>query len=128
MMCVDRTSITNELKGPWHRGCSSARRRRVDVDVLATLRNHAEGDRAVHVPDGGGVRFWQLLDERHKEIQRAPKGSKEVDWTVRFALPTRKSPQAHIRDLPRSTGASASRPGWRLNRIGGGLAAPLRPD
>ena len=71
----EKTGLEAELNVPNHilvpRGAKT-----LDVDVLATLRNHAEVDRAVHVPDGGGVHFWQLLNERHKEVQRAPTAAK----------------------------------------------------
>ncbi len=72
---VEKTGLEAELNVPDHIAVPSGAKT-LDVDVLATLRNHAEDDRAVHVSDGGGVHFWQLLDERHKEVQRAPAAAK----------------------------------------------------
>ncbi len=75
---VEKTGLEAELNIPDHilvpSGANS-----VDVDVLASLRNHSDDGRAVHAPDGGGVHFWQLLDANHKEVQRAPAAAKSID-------------------------------------------------
>ena len=71
----EKTGLETELNLPDHvlvpRGAKT-----LDVDVLVALRNHDEDDRAVHVPNGGDVHFWQLLNERQKEVQRAPAAAK----------------------------------------------------
>ena len=72
---VEKTGLEAELNVPDHVVVPSGAKT-IDVDVLATIYNHDEDDRAVHVPDAGDVHFWQLLDDGHKEVQRAPKGAK----------------------------------------------------
>lgn len=71
---VEKTGLEAELNLPDHIAVPSGAKT-LDVDVLATLRNHDEDDRAVHVSNGD-VHFWQLLNERHKEVQRAPAAAK----------------------------------------------------
>ncbi len=72
---VEKTGLEAELNVPNHIMVTSGAKT-IDVDVLATIRNHDEDDHAVHVNDGGDEHFWQLLDDNHKEVQRAPKGAK----------------------------------------------------
>ncbi len=72
---VEKTGLEAELNVPDHIVVPSGAKT-LDIDVLATLRNHDEADRVVHVPGSGDVHFWQLLDERHREVQRAPKAAK----------------------------------------------------
>ncbi len=68
---VEKTGLEAELNVPDHIMVPSGANS-VDVDVLASLRNHSEDGHVVHVPDSDGVHFWQLLDANHKEVQRAP--------------------------------------------------------
>ena len=70
----EKTGLETELNLPDHVLMPSGAKT-LDVDVLVALRNHDEDDRVVHVPDGG-VHFWQLLNERHKEVQRSPAAAK----------------------------------------------------
>lgn len=75
---VEKTGLEAELSVPDHVLIPS-RARAVKVEVLATLRNHDEVARAVHVTNSGDVHFWHLLDDRHKEVQRAPAAAKVKD-------------------------------------------------
>ncbi|MHC4219849.1 MAG: hypothetical protein ACYSU7_15515 [Planctomycetota bacterium] len=68
---AEKTGLEAELNVPDHVMVPSGVET-LDIDVLATLRNDTEDDRVVHVPHGDHVHIWQLLDERRKEVARAP--------------------------------------------------------
>ena len=70
---AEKTGLEAELNVPNHILVPSGAKT-IDVDVLATLHNHDEDDRAVHVNDADEAHFWQLLDDDHKEVQRSAKG------------------------------------------------------
>ncbi len=70
---AEKTGLEAELNVPDHIMVPSGAKT-IDIDVLATLHNHDEDDRAVHVPDADDAHFWQLLDDNHKEVQRSAKG------------------------------------------------------
>ena len=70
---AEKTGLEAELSVPNHILVPSGAKT-IDVDVLATLHNHDEDDCAVHVNDADGAHFWQLLDDKHKEVQRSAQG------------------------------------------------------
>ncbi len=72
---AEKTGLEAELNVPNHIMVPSGAKT-IDVDVLATLHNHDEDNCAVHVRDVDDVHFWQLLNDGHKEVQRAPKGER----------------------------------------------------
>ena len=72
---AEKTGLEAELNVPNHIMVPSGAKT-IDVDVLAPLHNNDDGDRAVHVNDGGDEHFWHLLDDNHKEVQRSAKVEK----------------------------------------------------
>ena len=72
---AEKTGLEADLNVPNHIMVPSGAKT-IDVDVLATLKNHDDDDHAVHVPDADDAHFWQLFTDDHKEVQRAPKGEK----------------------------------------------------
>lgn len=75
---VERAGLEVELNVPSHVTVPGGAKS-LEIDVLAALRNHGEATRVVHVDNSGDVHFWQLFDENHREVQRAPKAAKSKD-------------------------------------------------
>ena len=55
---------------PLHTGLQAAAsiHRPAKIDVRATLRNHDDFSRVVHVSDSDRIHFWQLLDDHHQSV------------------------------------------------------------
>ncbi len=102
---AEKTGLEAELSVPNHIMVPSGAKT-IDVDVLATIYNHDEDDRAVHVPDAGDVHFWQLLDDGHKEVQRAPKGKKAKGFE---GYTTQMIPGGQVFAEPRTVTLDASK-------------------
>ncbi len=67
---VEKTGLEAELSVTDHIIKSGTGGSKLEIDVLATLRNHDESSRVVHVPDSDRTHFWQLLDDDHNEVLR----------------------------------------------------------
>ncbi len=102
---AEKTGLEAELNVPNHILVPSGAKT-IDVDVLATLHNHDEDDCAVHVNDADDAHFWQLLDDGHKEVQRAPKSKKAKGFE---GYTTQTIPSGQVFAEPRTVTLDASK-------------------
>ena len=65
---AQKTGLEAELSVTDHIIKTSSGHAKFEIDVLATLRNHDEFSRVVHVSDSDRIHFWQLLDGDHQEV------------------------------------------------------------
>ena len=65
---AEKTGLEAELSVTDHIIRPNSRGAKLEIDVLATLRNHDDFTHVVHVSDGDRIHFWQLLDEHHQPV------------------------------------------------------------
>ncbi len=65
---AEKTGLEAELSVTDHFIKTRSGRAKLEIDVLATLRNHDAFSRVVHVSDSDRIHFWQLLDEDHQQV------------------------------------------------------------